>query len=419
MKTLTARLDTANKFVETVHSQILDLVPLDLKDQLEALRRFSESIGQAVLSQHSGGEVAAKKRRGSMRGSVDGSNSARRPSFSTQEAITRVIREQLEEWAKSSGIVPAAPPSAGKAPSDSGSNSRSASLMVSPAKRASVAASRPGSNNESSAARQEYEKVQEEVSDGYHSEVADVRGHQYQSMDGHGESYPYSARPVSREVQYVTDKAVTDEMDRIKEILANYKRSSISKDDIIAMLSPTVHTGEGDFPPAAQSLYKSLLIQFIEAEVEKMIVSKVDRDELMNFFQVHQAASMQRESEKLEKMIKEHFAKFDRDTQERNSKTDTKFRNLTKMLREVEASVARAGAPAEHVTVTEDWKPELTKYAEQLAKSEEENKALVNKVSSIPVLIPINHPPTCPPASLLHILMPSLPPSVHIIIVCR
>ena len=81
------------------------------------------------------------------------------------------------------------------------------------------------------------------------------------------------------------------------------------------------------------------------------------------------------------------------------------------MLREVEASVARAGAPAEHVTVTEDWKPELTKYAEQLAKSEEENKALVNKVSSIPVLIsyqPLTHVPTCLSLTHPHALPPSL-----------
>ena len=380
-KSLGGAIEAANGNIQTLQTFVQTNVPANLQDQLNGIQAFLENVGRVLVEttkEHAPPPMSLARQ---VSGFLSEAGSAgkdgdkqRRPSIIySQDELIKLIREQLETWSKTNSPAAAAP---------------------APAVKSNNAAPVPYSKHISSKKKAVMLRSEDSFTGNPSNRPAAPRPEETPSSS-------YSARPKS------SDRNLAEEVERLKEIVMSYRKSNVTRDDVLNMLKldskdkdkePDDNNSQTDNSPISDvgssssqmplrsgnssvlPPYHAMLRKVIAAEVSKLITGKLDRDEYFVLAMELKTDMLDRNVAQVDMMIEQAVAKYDKDNAERASKTETKFKNLTKMLRELEVNMFKmASAPFEQLSL-EDWRPDLDKYTAQIQKLEEEHRAAVGKV---------------------------------------
>jgi len=160
---------------------------------------------------------------------------------------------------------------------------------------------------------------------------------------------------------------IREEANKLRDMLFDLRNAYISRNELIGMMSL-----EEDPKPAASPLAERLRMA-IDKHVRHQMVNKANREEvseLQSEFKSYQSSM----SEFVDNSIRDAILRTEKENTERTLKFDTKLRNLTKMMREVETTTRPATLDDQ-----ESLRPELEKFNERIQKTDAEHRRIAAK----------------------------------------
>eukprot|EP01041_Mallomonas_annulata_P003391 gene3391-6733_t len=335
MLSLQEKLDATNLRIEQMQFEMNQAVPSDLRDQLAELRAFSESMGQVMLQNAQEKEMRAireqeeaKEKGGKGGTSLKANNRHNSPvnmmanrMHETEDMFVRLIREQVDHWAREHRLGPHSAEAQGQ------------SIIYARSKPTSI-----------------LQQQQQSSASPFSSNAYD------ESDDG------------ERQQRQQLEMMMMDDIRALKEKISEVERNYVTRIELMSMLVFDEHSKSINSPLADK--FRSML----EKDVRMLVAHKADKDDLNKLSSEIRVESSQM-SDAVDNTVREAMVKLEKEANEKATKFETKLRNLTKMMKEVETNARSHGSHED----SDGLRPEFQKIAERIAKTEEEHKIIANK----------------------------------------
>lgn len=335
INTMTERLSENVRDTEIIQEQLNSAKDSTLGDEIAELKRFVEQLGKAVVDAsqralHAERELAEKNLQ-SMLSEVRPSAPEPVEDELQQERLVQFIREQLDKWAAENMLK------------KSLANSRATSAQI--------------------ASRTSTPKLQ---------------------------SAGPPSRPDSGAIRRTVDVAIAGtkmELDHVKTMLARLEekskvesaklkteileldRTRVTHTELSRMLTYQIEKESSTL----SERFHSCVIEI----VTPLVRPKMDYDEMVKFVE----DSLKDQPDIIAGIVRDGCGKVERDVGDRMRMLDNKMKNLTKIMRELENAVRNSSTAAAEVSPMEDWKPEVARVGERLAKTEEDYQRIVVKLA--------------------------------------